>query len=114
MYVLLQRKCDQYWPELSEPQFYGDLVVNVQSESNMSDYVIRIFEVKLVWIFCHLFFFVLIKRFYNCNFHKSYESKTIHVVSNVVSFGLLDMLYFAITSGNKEKENKTFPFSSMA
>ncbi|XP_060599175.1 tyrosine-protein phosphatase 10D-like [Ruditapes philippinarum] len=41
-----RRKCDKYWPDLGEPVFYGDLVVSLQSESNMSDYIIKIFEVK--------------------------------------------------------------------
>jgi len=46
--VLLQLKCDKYWPDTQEPVFYGDLVVSMQSESNLSDYTLRIFEIKLV------------------------------------------------------------------
>ena len=43
-----QHKCDKYWPDLGEPVFYGDLVVSLQSESNLSDYTIKIFEIKMV------------------------------------------------------------------
>lgn len=46
--VTFQLKCDKYWPETQEPVFYGDLVVSMQSESNLSDYTLRIFEIKLV------------------------------------------------------------------
>ncbi|XP_053390693.1 tyrosine-protein phosphatase 10D-like isoform X2 [Mercenaria mercenaria] len=42
-----RHKCDKYWPDLGEPVFYGDLVVSLQSESNLSDYTIKIFEVKM-------------------------------------------------------------------
>ncbi|XP_053390360.1 receptor-type tyrosine-protein phosphatase O-like [Mercenaria mercenaria] len=42
-----RHKCDKYWPNLGEPVFYGDLVVSLQSESNLSDYTIKIFEVKM-------------------------------------------------------------------
>ncbi|XP_053398119.1 receptor-type tyrosine-protein phosphatase beta-like [Mercenaria mercenaria] len=42
-----RHKCDKYWPDLGEPAFYGDLVVSLQSESNLSDYTIKIFEVKM-------------------------------------------------------------------
>ncbi|XP_053398379.1 receptor-type tyrosine-protein phosphatase O-like [Mercenaria mercenaria] len=42
-----RHKCDKYWPNLGEPVFYGDLVVSLQSESALSDYIIKIFEVKL-------------------------------------------------------------------
>ena len=50
--IILQRKCDAYWPEVvQEPVYSGDLILNVQSESVLSDYVIRIIELKLVSIF---------------------------------------------------------------
>ncbi|KAL4233512.1 hypothetical protein ACF0H5_008193 [Mactra antiquata] len=55
-----RHKCDKYWPDVSEPVYYGDLVVSVSSESNLSDYTIRIIEVKLkddvkkVYQFCYL------------------------------------------------------------
>ncbi|XP_060604251.1 receptor-type tyrosine-protein phosphatase S-like isoform X3 [Ruditapes philippinarum] len=42
-----RHKCDKYWPDLGEPVFYGDLVVSLQSESNLSDYTIMIFEIKM-------------------------------------------------------------------
>ncbi|XP_060599171.1 tyrosine-protein phosphatase 10D-like [Ruditapes philippinarum] len=42
-----RHKCDKYWPDLGEPVFYGDLVVSLQSESNLSDYTIKIFEIKM-------------------------------------------------------------------
>ncbi|XP_052809522.1 tyrosine-protein phosphatase 10D-like [Mya arenaria] len=40
-------KCDKYWPDVYKPKYYGDLVVSVTSESNLSDYTLRIFEIKL-------------------------------------------------------------------
>lgn len=43
-----KRKCDEYWPEVvQEPVYSGDLIVNVQSESVLSDYIIRVIELKL-------------------------------------------------------------------
>ncbi|XP_053396964.1 receptor-type tyrosine-protein phosphatase O-like [Mercenaria mercenaria] len=42
-----RHKCDEYWPDLGEHAFYGDLVLSLQSESNLSDYTIKIFEVKM-------------------------------------------------------------------
>ncbi|XP_052244297.1 receptor-type tyrosine-protein phosphatase F-like [Dreissena polymorpha] len=39
-------KCDQYWPNATEPVFYGEVVVSIKSESNLSDYTLRIFEIK--------------------------------------------------------------------
>jgi hypothetical protein len=48
---VLQRKCDIYWPEVTrEPVYYGDLVVEVESESIFPDYVLRVMSVKLVRI----------------------------------------------------------------
>ncbi|KAL4233516.1 hypothetical protein ACF0H5_008197 [Mactra antiquata] len=55
-----RHKCDKYWPDVSEPVYYGDLVVSVSSESNVSENTIRIIEVKLkddvkkVYQFCYL------------------------------------------------------------
>ncbi|XP_052238562.1 receptor-type tyrosine-protein phosphatase O-like [Dreissena polymorpha] len=57
-----RRKCDQYWPNLNDPVFYGDLIVSIQSESNLSHYTLRIFEVRFkkecrtVKHFCYLNF----------------------------------------------------------
>ncbi|XP_053398122.1 receptor-type tyrosine-protein phosphatase O-like [Mercenaria mercenaria] len=42
-----RQKCDKYWPDRGEPLFYGDLIVSLQSESNLSDYIIKLFEVKM-------------------------------------------------------------------
>ncbi|XP_052244016.1 tyrosine-protein phosphatase 10D-like [Dreissena polymorpha] len=39
-------KCDQYWPNANAPVFYGEVVVSIKSESNLSDYTLRIFEIK--------------------------------------------------------------------
>ncbi|XP_052827070.1 tyrosine-protein phosphatase 10D isoform X2 [Octopus bimaculoides] len=40
-------KCEVYWPNKSEPVYFGDLVVQLKSESNLSDYVIRIMDVNM-------------------------------------------------------------------
>ncbi|KAK3598811.1 hypothetical protein CHS0354_007413 [Potamilus streckersoni] len=40
-------KCDKYWPDVNEPVYYGELIVNVTSESILSDYIIRVIELKL-------------------------------------------------------------------
>lgn len=45
---IFQDKCGKYWPDQDEPVFYGNIVVSVISESNMTDYIVKIFEVKLV------------------------------------------------------------------
>ncbi|XP_062589565.1 phosphatidylinositol phosphatase PTPRQ-like isoform X2 [Saccostrea cucullata] len=43
-----RRKCDIYWPEATrEPVYYGDLVVEIESESTLPDYVLRVMSVKL-------------------------------------------------------------------
>ncbi|XP_069132606.1 tyrosine-protein phosphatase 10D-like isoform X1 [Argopecten irradians] len=43
-----RRKCDQYWPEeVSEPVFFGDLIVRIDSESTLPDYVIRVISMQL-------------------------------------------------------------------
>ncbi|XP_021372257.1 tyrosine-protein phosphatase 10D-like isoform X2 [Mizuhopecten yessoensis] len=43
-----RRKCDQYWPEVvSEPFYFGDLIVRIDSESNLPDYVIRVISLQL-------------------------------------------------------------------
>ncbi|XP_052242472.1 tyrosine-protein phosphatase 10D-like [Dreissena polymorpha] len=39
-------KCDQYWPNTNDPVFYGEVVVSIKSESNLSDYTLKIFEIK--------------------------------------------------------------------
>ncbi|XP_052809524.1 receptor-type tyrosine-protein phosphatase O-like [Mya arenaria] len=40
-------KCGKYWPDVKKPVYYGDMLVSVASESNLSDYMLRIFEIKL-------------------------------------------------------------------
>ncbi|XP_013387209.1 receptor-type tyrosine-protein phosphatase eta isoform X2 [Lingula anatina] len=40
-------KCEQYWPKDTEAEYYGDLVVQMRSESTLSDYTIRILDVQL-------------------------------------------------------------------
>lgn len=48
-YYILKRKCDIYWPEAArEPVYYGDLVVELESESTLPDYVLRVMSIKLV------------------------------------------------------------------
>lgn len=48
-YYFLKRKCDIYWPEAArEPVYYGDLVVELESESTLPDYVLRVMSIKLV------------------------------------------------------------------
>uniref|UniRef100_A0A8W8J4S9 protein-tyrosine-phosphatase n=1 Tax=Magallana gigas TaxID=29159 RepID=A0A8W8J4S9_MAGGI len=43
-----RRKCDIYWPETArEPVYYGDLVVELESESTLPDYVLRVMSIKL-------------------------------------------------------------------
>ncbi|KAK3096989.1 hypothetical protein FSP39_005443 [Pinctada imbricata] len=43
-----RRKCDQYWPNNTrEPVFFGDLIVEMESESPMNDYILRVFSLKL-------------------------------------------------------------------
>ncbi|XP_056016876.1 receptor-type tyrosine-protein phosphatase H-like [Ostrea edulis] len=43
-----RRKCDIYWPDTTrEPVYYGDLVVEIESESTLPDYVLRVMSVKL-------------------------------------------------------------------
>jgi len=45
---LFQEKCAQYWPADNESLFYGDVQVNLMSESSINYYVLRVFEVRLV------------------------------------------------------------------
>jgi len=49
--VHVQRKCELYWPEtVREPVFFGDLMVEIESESTLPDYVIRVISIGLVCI----------------------------------------------------------------
>ena len=48
-----QTKCEKYWPDEGEQEIYGDLVVQVRSQSVLPDYIIRVIDVKLVSLrFC--------------------------------------------------------------
>lgn len=42
-----REKCAEYWPTDEEPLFYGDLQVQMKSESQLNYYIIRILDVKL-------------------------------------------------------------------
>ena len=45
----LQTKCEQYWPnKVEEPVYQGSLSISMRSESVVSDYIIRVFEVASV------------------------------------------------------------------
>lgn len=43
-----QDKCECYWPTDNEPLYYGDVQVEVKSESTLGHYVIRVMDVKVV------------------------------------------------------------------
>ncbi|KAL3882800.1 hypothetical protein ACJMK2_029107 [Sinanodonta woodiana] len=43
-------KCDKYWPDVNEPVFHGELIVNVSSESTLGDYIIRVIQLRLAQI----------------------------------------------------------------
>lgn len=45
---LQQVKCDQYWPADREPLYYGDLVVQMLSESVLPEWTIREFKMTSV------------------------------------------------------------------
>lgn len=40
-------KSEIYWPTGTDPVYFGDLVVQLRSESNLSDYILRILDVQL-------------------------------------------------------------------
>lgn len=42
-----REKCAEYWPSEREPIFYGDIQVQMISESQLNYYIIRILEVKM-------------------------------------------------------------------
>lgn len=44
----LQVKCDQYWPADREPLYYGDLVLQMLSESILPEWTIREFRITSV------------------------------------------------------------------
>lgn len=46
--VCLQVKCDQYWPADREPLYYGDLVIQMLSESVLPEWTIREFKITSV------------------------------------------------------------------
>lgn len=41
-------KCDPYWPVDREPLFYGDLVIQMLSESVLPEWTIREFRISSV------------------------------------------------------------------
>ncbi|KAG7218588.1 hypothetical protein INR49_019404 [Caranx melampygus] len=41
-------KCDQYWPSDREPLYYGDLVIQMLSESVLPEWTIREFKITSV------------------------------------------------------------------
>uniref|UniRef100_A0A671K3H9 protein-tyrosine-phosphatase n=1 Tax=Sinocyclocheilus anshuiensis TaxID=1608454 RepID=A0A671K3H9_9TELE len=41
-------KCDRYWPTDSEPLYYGDVVVQLQSEKILQEWTIRDFKISCV------------------------------------------------------------------
>lgn len=43
-----QVKCDQYWPADREPLYYGDLVIQMLSESVLPEWTIREFKITSV------------------------------------------------------------------
>lgn len=45
---VLQVKCDQYWPADREPLYYGDLVIQMLSESVLPEWTIREFKITSV------------------------------------------------------------------
>lgn len=53
MCVVLQVKCDQYWPADREPLYYGDLVIQMLSESVLPEWTIREFKITSVSVAPH-------------------------------------------------------------
>lgn len=50
-----QKKCEQYWPEAeNEALFYGDIIVKLETESHLPDYILRIFTLRIVSIFLNI------------------------------------------------------------
>ena len=46
---MLQNKCEQYWPStVEQPVCYGDIHVELKSETTLGFYVVRVMDVKLV------------------------------------------------------------------
>lgn len=48
--MVLQVKCDQYWPADREPLYYGELVVQMLSESVLPEWTVREFKITSVRI----------------------------------------------------------------
>ena len=43
-----RKKCEQYWPkDISESLFYDDIVVQMESESHLPDFILRTFVLRL-------------------------------------------------------------------
>lgn len=45
VYFFIQVKCDHYWPFDQDPLYYGDLIVQMLSESVLSEATIREFRI---------------------------------------------------------------------
>lgn len=54
--LCFQVKCDQYWPADREPLYYGDLVIQMLSESVLPEWTIREFKITSVCFFLLSFF----------------------------------------------------------
>ncbi|XP_076077866.1 uncharacterized protein LOC143048207 isoform X2 [Mytilus galloprovincialis] len=42
-----RKKCEQYWPMLNESLYYGDIVVQLDSESHLPDFILRTFSLRV-------------------------------------------------------------------
>lgn len=45
IFVFVQVKCDHYWPFDQDPLYYGDLIVQMLSESVLPEWTIREFRI---------------------------------------------------------------------
>ena len=43
----MQTKCHRYWPG-SQPEVYGDITVEMSSEKELNDWIVRTFELTKV------------------------------------------------------------------
>ncbi|VDI14941.1 receptor-type tyrosine-protein phosphatase beta, partial [Mytilus galloprovincialis] len=42
-----RKKCEHYWPMLNESLYYGDIVVQLDSESHLPDFILRTFSLRV-------------------------------------------------------------------
>ena len=59
-----QVKCDQYWPADREPLYYGDLVIQMLSESILPEWTIREFKITTVLLQTSLYL-LLVNQVYH-------------------------------------------------